>query len=257
VTWGHRFRRAAFARMPAHWRPAAAYHYYRARSLLERELAFACRRLHPGVCAVDVGANEGVYTHAFARTGAQVEAFEPEPGCLAVLKAYERRHPNVRAHAEALGAGDGLATLHVPLHDGVPITGHATLEAPMESGERYEVKVRPLDAFTLANVAVIKVDVEGRELDVLQGARETIERWRPTLVLEIEQRHIGRPVREVFDTVRRLGYEGSFLHPVHGRISIDAFDGAAHQNSAVADVPRALYINNFIFEPRSDVGGTA
>jgi FkbM family methyltransferase len=249
MSWTSRLRSAAFERIPRQWRPPAAYHYYKVRSLLERELPVVCALLRPGLCAVDAGANEGVYTHAFARTGARVEAFEPEPHCTAILKAYERRHPNVRVHAEALGATEGWATLHVPLRSGRPLTTHATLESPVATSERHDVKVRTLDSCSLGDVAVLKIDVEGHEMDVLTGARDTIARCRPTLLVEIEQRHLRQPMRDVFAAIATFGYSGTFLHPSCGAMPLDAFAPSEHQNPAAADVPRALYINNFIFTP--------
>src|SRR5438552_12191655 len=113
-----RLRVAAFSRLPKHGQPAATYYYHRARSLLDSELAVICRLLEPGRRAIDVGANEGVYAHAFAAAGALVEAFEPHPQCLDVLRAYARRHRNVRVHGVALGDHPHTATLHVPALDG-------------------------------------------------------------------------------------------------------------------------------------------
>ena len=50
---------------------------------------------------------------------------------------------------------------------------------------RFEVEVRTLDSFAFRDVCVIKVDVEGSEMEVLEGARETILRDRPPLIVEL------------------------------------------------------------------------
>ena len=234
--------------LPEPLRPVARFHYRRLRSALDPELEMVCRRLRPGVTAVDVGANDGIYTHGFARAGARVEAFEPQPSCLEVLRAYERLRPAVRVHGIALGARDGEATLVVPRRNGRPITGHARLGGTGSGGGEHQVRVRTLDSFQLRDVAVIKIDVEGHEGEVLLGARETIRQSRPTLLVEIEQRHLARPVTEAFEQVLALGYDGSFLDRGILR-PLAEFDVARHQRVENADVG-GYYINNFIFTSR-------
>jgi FkbM family methyltransferase len=247
MSWTSAVRRAAFAQLPKSWQPVASFHYYRVRSLLERELPIACRGIKDGSVAVDVGANEGVYTHAFARTGARVEAFEPQPSCLEVLRSYERAHSNVRVHGHALGATAGWATLVVPHRDGLPVPGHASLNGPQ--GLKHDVEVRPLDELDLARADVIKIDVEGREMDVIRGASATIARCQPMLLVEIEQRHLDTPMERVFAAICDLGYQGYFVDPRDGVHALSAFSREAHQPAGHADLPGRLYVNNFIFAP--------
>jgi FkbM family methyltransferase len=253
MTWTSALRVAAISRLPKSWRPAATYHYYRARSRLDRELPVVCRALRAGVVAVDVGANEGVYTHAFARTGAIVEAFEPQPDCLQVLRSYVRRHANVHVRGEALGAADTEGRLRVPLRDGRAVSGWANLrderQSRAEPAVEHKVQIRTLDSFAFRNVAVIKIDVEGFELDVMRGARQTIATWRPLLLVELEQRHHSEPLTSAFDQFTALGYAGVFVEPRGGMRPLSEFELAIHQPLANADVPGATYVNNFIFMP--------
>lgn len=235
--------------LPASLQPVAQFHYRRLRSALDPEMAIGARALRPGVCAIDVGANDGLYTHAFARTGAQVEAFEPQPACLGILRSYERHHRNVRVHDVALGAEHGEAVLHVPRLNGARVSGHARLGGVNGDAERHTVAVRTLDSFGFTNVAVIKVDVEGHEADVLRGAAETIRRWRPMLIVEIEQRHLSGPIERAFEEVLALGYEGSFLDD-GAATPLARFDAARHQRVENAD-NGGYYINNFVFTPRA------
>lgn len=249
MSWSSRLRAGAMNRLPKRWQPVASYHYYRMRSLLEPELDILCRTLTRGVRAIDVGANEGVYTHAFARCGAVVEAFEPLPSCLDVLRSYERDHRNVRVHGHALGAQEGSATLYLPERDGRSVSGHASLEQANGTSATITVHVRPLDAYAFDNVGVIKVDVEGHELDVLRGGRNTMARNRPVLLVEIEQRHLRVPIATAFQEILALGYAGSFLHRERGMRPLGEFSPEQHQKLANADTPHALYINNFFFTP--------
>jgi FkbM family methyltransferase len=248
MSWTSALRQAAIGRLPRSWQPVASFHYYLARALLERELPVVCKYLGPGACAVDVGANEGVYTHAFGRTGARVEAFEPQSSCLAVLRAYARAHPNIRVHGTALGAHEGSATLRVPRRDSRLLSGRASLVAEIDDGTKYPVQVRTLDSFAFPRVDVLKVDVEGYELEVLRGARETIARCRPVLLVEIEQRHLRVGIGNAFDQITALGYRGSFVLPAEVK-DISEFDVTTYQRADAADIPHGLYVNNFVFMP--------
>lgn len=121
--------------------------------------------------AVDAGASVGNHALWFAAVcGLRVVAFEP--------LVYEQLLRNValnglgkqiRVQAVALGASAGTAT---PL-------GRGQLEPGQGS-----VPVEPLDGFELADVALLKVDVEGMEADVLEGALDTIRRCEPLIFAE-------------------------------------------------------------------------
>lgn len=251
MRWSTSLRLAAFNLLPRAWMPAVYYNYYRARGVLEPELDYVMARVKPGMRAIDVGANEGVYTHAFAKAGAIVEAFEPQRACLAALNGYSRQRHNVHVHPVALGAAAGSADLFVPVVRGRLVSGHASLNASGGEAVRYAVPVRTLDSFGFDRVAVIKIDVEGHEADVLAGARVTIAANRPMLLVEIEARHLSGSVTDVFRAMTDMGYSGSFLHPAKGEQPLSAFNAEEHQNATNADRPGGVYVNNFIFVPRS------
>ena len=253
MTWRARLREKAFAGLPPALRPVATYHYRRVRLQTDPEMEELCAVLRPGVRAIDVGANEGLYTHAFARTGALVEAFEPLPACHDVLAAYGRWRSRVCIHPVALGAQERMATLSVPHQNGRPVTGHASLEPRTGGAARLDVQVKTLDSFAFSNVAVIKVDVEGHELSVLRGAVATIRRWHPLLLLEIEQRHVSVPIASVFEEVSALGYRGEFIDATGARLALEYFDLTRHQRADKADTPSPEYVNNFIFRPAAGV----
>jgi FkbM family methyltransferase len=242
--------------LPARWQPAARYFYERARGLLERELFLAVAAVQRGDCVVDVGANVGIYTYAFARAGARVEAFEPQRACARVLMAFAASRPAVRVHQVALGAAKSEANLYIPVVDNRARSGEASLRN-VGAAAQERVTVALLDTFDLPAVSLIKIDVEGAELGVIDGAVDTIQRDRPLLLVEIEQRHHRSPVSEVFARIAELGYQGYFLDASHRVRLISEFDFERYQNqSAVLSKPSAgQYINNFLFEPRDRAVG--
>lgn len=146
----------------------------------------------PGRRIVDVGANIGNHSIYWALRGAQVDAFEANPVTVDLLRRnIERAGAQVKVHPVGLGASNTQAALV----EGRP--GNL-------SGQRLAVgaggiEVRALDESGI-DPDFVKIDVEGMEPAVLQGARETLRRCRPVLMIEAND-----PVA-VRDTLRPLGY---------------------------------------------------
>ena len=158
----------------------------------EPELQVLTDVLRPGNTAVDVGANVGVHSvrmaQAVGRAG-KVIAFEPQRRIFQILCANLALNalPNVHALNAASGAQAGQIV--VPPIDyaaeGAFNFGGLELGA-WADGEA--VPVIPVDSLGLANCHFIKVDVEGMELQVLQGAAVTVGRCRPVLYVENNRR---------------------------------------------------------------------
>jgi FkbM family methyltransferase len=213
------------------------YWYRRMRRRIEPELRAAVRVTRPGSTAIDVGANYGVYTYALARAGARVEAFEPIPECLRVLTAY--RSPRVRVHATALSSTNGSADLHIPVLGARQEFGRASLRSLGTEYRTLRVPLRQLDEFGFSDVSLIKIDVEGHEMDVLQGARETIANSRPVLVVEVDDSFLSYPAIRVFETIHGFDYAGFFL-----------WQGQARPVDELPQVPRGSHgVHNFVFLP--------
>jgi hypothetical protein len=96
------------------------------------------------------------------------------------------------------------------------------------------------------------MDVEGRELPALEGGMKTIRRWRPTLLVEIEQRHHAEPIAEVFsriDSIIGPGYSACFLDRTGKLRPLSEFSVERDQ-LALKDNPLSrAYIRNFFFLP--------
>lgn len=164
---------------------------------------------------VDAGANWGLYAARFAqltgRTG-QVDAFEPHPAHARTLRALAARRPQLTVHELALADAPGRAILHVPVVGERPVTALASLRTPADGVEHeaVAVAVSTLDAELSGRraPAFVKVDVEGLELALLHGAEQTLRATRPTLLVEIEQRHQAVPIAGTFAYLESLGYGG-------------------------------------------------
>jgi FkbM family methyltransferase len=174
----------------------------------EHELYVLDRIVAPGGTAIDVGANRGVFAYAFSRIADRVEAFEPNPDCAAF--AQRMLAARARVHALALGDTNGRADLVVPvseqgeaLHLGGSLGqaggGH-------EETVRFPVEVRTLDSYRFEDVRVVKVDVEGSELAVVEGGRQTIQRDRPALIVELLTGAHANPVAVTEQICASFGY---------------------------------------------------
>lgn len=179
------------------------------------EITFHTRTHRPGLI-LDVGAHDGLLTIPFARLpGARVMAFEPLPSAHARLAAACADLPNVELRREALGAAPGRLMLSVPVVDGQPAEQWASLAKDYGAfasvtTEAHPVEVITLDSLGLSDVTHMKVDAEGFEQEVLEGARATLRRCRPVLSLELEERHREGATRDVPALLAALGYETRF-----------------------------------------------
>lgn len=232
--------------IPVSYQTPWRYHIRRLTHRLERELPFLAHVLKAPRTCVDVGANYGMYTCVLAKMARRVEAFEPIPACAAALRAYFGS--TVQVHRVALSSRSGHVTLFTPVRGGVVNFESTGLGVASPDAIPVEVETRRLDEFELIDVSFVKIDVEGHELEVLEGGQHTIARDRPILLVEIEQRHSGRPVADVIAHIETLGYSGHFLvdgilRPVRG------FSYEEHQAPYLENVMAAGYINNFFFLP--------
>ncbi len=161
----------------------------------------------PGM-AVEIGANMGIFTVPLAlrlaQRGRQIMAFEPQPVVFQQLCANLVLNglTNVQAMPYACGAEESYVTFAVPEYrqagnfGGVEMTMRGDLAVPQASETQSEAAGRlcrvpcfRLDSFLSAEpVGMMKVDVEGFELPVLEGAARTIERDRPLLLVENDRR---------------------------------------------------------------------
>jgi len=153
------------------------------------ELKLFDKYIHKGDIVIDVGANIGTHTLWLAnKVGAEgfVYAFEPQRLLFQTLCANLALNSIQNVDCRQLGAGYSLRIIKVPSLDptkennfgGLNIEGHS-------EGEK--VAICRLDDIGLTSCAFIKIDVEGMEPEVLQGAMNTIVKCRPVIYLELER----------------------------------------------------------------------
>ena len=158
------------------------------------EFNYLASYLKPGMVVVDAGANEGLYSlFASHRVGAAglVLAVEPSPRELVCLRNNIARNRmfNVRVVPVALSdyTGRTILKLAEDEHAGQNTLGEFVYD--IQSAGTYEVEQKPLDTLLaqekVQRVDLIKADIEGAEMALLMGARETLRRCKPTLLCEL------------------------------------------------------------------------
>ena len=202
---------------------------------------------------VDVGANIGCWSIRAAKLFQQVFAFEPDRNVSVLLRAT--MPANVLVYTVALSDHSGTAQLSVPLINGKEVATRASLQNGANPGFleiRREVPTATLDSYQLRNIAAIKIDVEGHEASVLDGATETIARERPVLIVEVEERHHRGRSHEVFDRLLRQDYVCQFVRDNRlnqfNTTMIDELQPIEREPEV--GIKHANYVNNFIFVPR-------
>jgi FkbM family methyltransferase len=183
------------------------------------KLALMLRELGPDNVLFDIGANVGAFTLAAAAQlpDGEVHAFEPWSTHLERLSANISLNgfSNIHVNPFALGKETGSAILHIidPVN-----TGMATLY-PEETGlifssiKQSQVSCQVLDDYVrekdITRLDMMKIDVEGAELNVLEGGRETLERFHPKLLMELNPGHLARAgatADSIFALLSKYGY---------------------------------------------------
>ena len=151
------------------------------------------RSIRRGDIVCDVGANRGNFTLLFSELvgpAGEVHAFEPGPDTFAMLESTMSGRSNCRLNRFALAETPGEAILLQPGRD----DGQASLQRHREGSwsdakivHEHPCRVSTLDEYAkeFTRLHFMKVDVEGAELSVLRGARETLTRLSPVLFLEV------------------------------------------------------------------------
>ena len=158
--------------------------------------------------AIDVGANIGTISYYLSKYCRENHAFEINPRIAEKLR--QARLANTKVYEIGLSDSRRSAVLRVPLAGFGAVFGNATIERANDLDGRavaeQEVPVAMLDDFELKDVGIIKIDVEGHELAVLRGALKTLERDRPSLVIEIVERMNGQAFAEISRITTALSY---------------------------------------------------
>lgn len=188
------------------------------------EVARTCRGL-----AIDAGAHIGFMTVAMAARFPRVLSFEPNSFNFQLLSANVALNGcgNVTCIKEALFSHETQISLaassqqEIPMplspdgaFDGLSASNLGAYSFVENGSGLSRARARALDSFDLADVGLIKIDVQGADGEVLAGARKTLERCRPVVVFEWEEllaRNFGVSFQTLTESLKDLNYSVEVL----------------------------------------------
>ena len=246
-----------------------------AQNLLERkvepEFLWIKEILGKNSVFIDVGANVGAYLYTLENhlKPENIYAFEPNPQ---LFKRLKRLFPKVNLFSLALSDVSTIAEFKIPVINGEKVHTRGTLQTSIkEKNEEktilQKVEVKPLDdlvfdevyieqdrnaqtnKFNLKKLDFIKIDVEGNEMQTLRGAKKTIEKFKPILMVEMEQRHHKENLWTLISEIADWGYSVNFLDRKTLQPKLLTEDFLNQQNPDNVKNYKD-YINNIIFLPR-------
>ena len=201
--------RSLLPRAYLNWRDARFYARYGEVEL--HLLEFLC---DPKRDALDIGANEGCYSNLMRRLSRRVIAFEPLPWLAQGL--VDRFGDEIEVRQVALSNVKATAILRVPVVNGIDVEGCATIDSRAaghyEHHREIAVATAVLDDTYSGDVGFIKIDTEGHEEAVLEGARQTIMRSRPRMLVEIVDYLSPGGASRINAYFSGLSYSGYFIY---------------------------------------------
>lgn len=147
------------------------------------------RYIRPGDVVIDIGAHIGDHTIAYSDwvgpTG-KVVAFEPETEAYQCITRNLQHRMNVEIFCDALSTSYTWATLERIENN------FGSTYLTKNKKDYNKIQVRNVDSFEFRHVDFIKIDAEGSEPSILEGAQETLAKFRPVLCIEINQLALER-----------------------------------------------------------------
>lgn len=167
--------------------------------------------------AIDVGANWGIYSNALSKSFERVLCIEPNPACSSYLRSV--LGSNCTILDAAASNKDEYRNLRVPVFANAAETTRGTIserntfdDLAVTSVQENRVHCIRLDETATGfaagsdRIALIKVDVEGHELEAIEGAEGLLARHKPVLFVELEERH-GTRTAELRAFTAQYGYK--------------------------------------------------
>lgn len=197
---------------------------------------------------LDIGANTGAYS-LIAKTvneNAKVFAFEP------ILKIYDRLQANTKLNALsincvpcALSDYNGIAKVYPESLDHIySVTINKNLSKPDVKVYEMEIKVKTLASFIeenqLKNIDLMKIDVETHEPEMLAGMGEYLNKWKPTMLIEILTDDVGDKVQEL---VKNLGYFYFNIDEKGSIRKVDKIKKSDYYNYLLCSPEKAVFLN--------------
>lgn len=215
----------------------------------EQEINLVKKFIKSGTDSIDVGVYRGVYSYEMSKYSEKVHSFEPNPIIFKYInKNLKKFIKNIHLYNFALSNQNKTMNLKIPIRNSNSNKeifeeyyemGKATIhnENNFENYENFEIQTKTIDELSFDNkISFIKIDVEGHELEVIEGAKNTIKKDKPILLVEIEKQYTKKEVAESINFINSLGYKSYFFNK--------------KDLKSTTELNNLDLFNNFIFFPK-------
>jgi FkbM family methyltransferase len=151
---------------------------------------------------VDIGANVGLFSSIAAENGLHVTSFEPHPKIREVLKSNLHGR-NAKIYPYGLSNASSEEKLFISDEPG----SHSL---SLESEEFVPIEVKALDELISEKIDLVKIDVEGAEMNVLKGMNGLLQNFKPDIIIEVDEEHLkrfGNTATDLFSFLENIGYK--------------------------------------------------
>ena len=203
---------------------------------------------------LDIGSNMGFYSLALAKENPSliVDAFEPQPGVFKTLTRNTQINnlsERINLHNMGLGIKQTELTMYVPKFTGSGGASFKNLHEDEGAATEVKVKVQTLDSLELKDIDLIKIDVEGFELNVIMGSSKLILDSKPTIMVELLRKWM-----KPFDHTPQMFLEKMFQYDYkcfairqNDLIEIDTVNENTHETNFIFVHPeKILHIKEII-----------
>ena len=195
--------------------------------------------------ACDIGANIGEITYALSQFCQHVHAFEPVRNTFDLLQKNITQNSLGNVTAHNMGVGAVHETAEISLSSNTCGANARVSDSGRSKSMTETMTIVPLDSMNLTDVDIMKIDVEGYELDVLKGAEQTILNYMPVIQLEVYEpalKRARRDIQDIYDWLYARGFVAYYVK--HRKISRDG--------TSYTKVPRCIerfFVHNSITVP--------
>jgi FkbM family methyltransferase len=221
-----------FVTVPASLTYLSTYVLLEQEDWFEKELPFVRSFLRPGMHALDIGANYGVYSVAMGKAvgpSGHVWAFEPSPSTHRFLQHTLASNKLAWVDADACALSDQAGRGRLSMQSNSEL--NSLVYDLAESGE--EVRVDTLDGAAarcgMRGIDFVKLDAEGAEARIVAGGREFFRVEDPLVMFELKHGQVVNT--ELLASFRAVGYRlfrligpSTLLVPVESGAAVDAFE---------------------------------
>ncbi len=203
-----------------------------------------------GRASIDIGVYRGIYSYHLLKYSEFVYSFEANPLIIDKLKKCFINNNNIKIENLAISSSSGITELKIPFREKIKeydyeqqyqlgiASIHSANDLDNQDYHSISVKKVTLDEYQFQHkIGFIKIDVEGHELDIIRGAKNLLDRDKPNLLVEIEERHTGLPPSFIISEIKSLGYQCYILNQKLELEEVNEKEFFSFKN------------NNFIFKP--------